>query len=327
MDVSESKLAVGRRPRGYWTLERLQADALRFQTRGAWQKGSPTAYQAANKRGLLGDCCGHMVEGKKPDGHWTIDRLRADALRFETKSAWAEGSPSAYRAARIKGFFEACCAHMVGPRKPVGYWTLERCKEDALRFETKSAWTAGSPAVYSAAHKQGFLEECFGHMIELQKPHGYWTLERCKEDALRFETRSDWQKGSRGAYQAAHAKGLLEECCGHMMVPDGYAHWDGDGSLYVIKIEDDSIIGPLIKIGISKNTSVRVSGYGLPRTAMVTVLLDRRMSYRDASRQEREILRTLAPYSAEEIARQIMRNGATECFRPPDIILEQLKAT
>ena len=322
--MSESK--PGKRPRGYWTLERLQADALRFQTRGAWQKCSPTAYQAANKRGVLEGCCGHMVDGKKPDGHWTLERCKEDALRFETKSAWAQGSSSAYRAARIKGFFEACCAHMVGPRKPAGYWTLERCKEDALRFETKSAWVAGSSAVYSAAHKQGFLEECFGHMAELQKPHGYWTLERCKEDALRFETRSDWQKGSRGAYQAAHAKGFLEECCGHMTSPDGYAHWDGDGSLYIIQIEDESLAAPLFKIGISNDTSVRVRNYGLPRTAKVKVLLDRKMSYRDASRKETEILRALAPYSAQEVARQIMRNGASECFQLPDIVLEQIAA-
>lgn len=48
------------------------------------------------------------------------------------------------------------------------------------------------------------------------KPHGYWTLERCIEDALRFKRKKDWENESAGAFGAAKRNGWLEQCCAHM---------------------------------------------------------------------------------------------------------------
>ena len=48
------------------------------------------------------------------------------------------------------------------------------------------------------------------------KPNGYWTLESCRDDAARFQYRSDWFKDSASAYLAARRNGWLEHCCGHM---------------------------------------------------------------------------------------------------------------
>ena len=48
------------------------------------------------------------------------------------------------------------------------------------------------------------------------KPNGYWTLDTCKGDAVRFQHRSDWFKDSPSAYLAAQRNGWLEQCCGHM---------------------------------------------------------------------------------------------------------------
>lgn len=48
------------------------------------------------------------------------------------------------------------------------------------------------------------------------KPKGYWTLERCKEDALRFKNTRDWRKNSGGGHSAAQKRGWLKICCTHM---------------------------------------------------------------------------------------------------------------
>jgi len=45
----------------------------------------------------------------------------------------------------------------------------------------------------------------------------YWTLDKCKENALGYATRLDWQKGNSSAYQSARKNGWLEECCLHMV--------------------------------------------------------------------------------------------------------------
>ena len=49
-----------------------------------------------------------------------------------------------------------------------------------------------------------------------RKPIGYWTKERCKEETLKYNTRSEFQKGSESAYQAARKNGWLDDICKHM---------------------------------------------------------------------------------------------------------------
>lgn len=49
-----------------------------------------------------------------------------------------------------------------------------------------------------------------------KKPRGYWTLERCKKDALKYNSRSEWQKKSGSVYGCAGKNGWRDECCLHM---------------------------------------------------------------------------------------------------------------
>lgn len=94
-------------------------------------------------------------------------------------------------------------------------WTLEACKADALNYKSRREWQVSSRGAYLKAFRSGWLEECCRHM-EYITQHGKWTLETCKSDALKYKSRMEWVKNSIGAYSAAHKKGWLEECCGHM---------------------------------------------------------------------------------------------------------------
>ncbi|URQ03382.1 hypothetical protein PVA23_5 [Vibrio phage PVA23] len=199
-----------------WTLERLKEDALKYKTKSEWGRNSSGAYSTAHKRGLMNECCAHMIEGNSPVGYWTLERLKEDALKYKTKSEWRKNSSGAYITAYNKGLLDECCAHMTSIKNPVGYWTLERLKEDALKYKTKSEWQKMSSGAYSTAHKRGLMNECCAHMTLIQRPKGYWTLERLKEDALKYKTKSEWRKNSSGAYIAAYRQDLLNECCAHM---------------------------------------------------------------------------------------------------------------
>jgi nuclear transport factor 2 (NTF2) superfamily protein len=93
-------------------------------------------------------------------------------------------------------------------------WTLEECKEIALRYKTRSQWQKNDYKSYKAATKRkDWLEQCCGHMEE--KRHN-WTLEECKKIALRYNTKSEWAKNDKNSYQAARNNDWLEQCCGHM---------------------------------------------------------------------------------------------------------------
>ena len=205
------------KPKRYWhNLDKCKESALKYKTRGAWQKGETSAYQTAFKNGWLDECCGHMEELQKPNRYWNLDTCKESALKYKTRMEWHKGDRSAYQGAQKYGCLDECCGHMEEIKKPNRYWNLDRCKESALKYKTRSEWFDGERSGYVTAAKSGWMEECCGHMVEIQKPHGYWNLDRCKESALKYKTRMEWNKGEGGAYDAAHKNGWLDECCGHM---------------------------------------------------------------------------------------------------------------
>jgi hypothetical protein len=49
-----------------------------------------------------------------------------------------------------------------------------------------------------------------------QKKNGYWTFEKCKEEALKYDTRTDFLKNSCSAYSKARKKKWINVICLHM---------------------------------------------------------------------------------------------------------------
>lgn len=105
-----------KKPHGYWTLERCQKSAQRFETKADWSRGESSAYSTAKQKGWMGDCCAHMLSRSeahtRANTKWDLEACRADALKHQTRKSWERANPPAYRRARIEGFLEKCCAHM-----------------------------------------------------------------------------------------------------------------------------------------------------------------------------------------------------------------------
>lgn len=207
---------AGRKPAGYWTLERCIASALMFDTKWKWQQGEHGAYKAARDNGWYEQCCSHMKKFAKPKGYWTLDLCKASAARFKTRTAWLKGDSAAYQAAKKNGWSDECTTHMGEPRRPKGYWTLENCKESALKFSTRVAWKRGNATAYRAATKNKWLDACCQHMKPAPIPASHWTLKNCKASALEYSSRGEWEKGCNAAYTRARQKGWMDKCCSHM---------------------------------------------------------------------------------------------------------------
>jgi len=104
-------------------------------------------------------------------------------------------------------------------------WTKEACVAEALKYKTRTDWAKKSGSSYNVAAENGWIDACCGHMVAKIKPNGFWTKKQCRIEAKKFESRSDWAKGSGTSYNTALANGWLEECCSHMirkMKPMGY---------------------------------------------------------------------------------------------------------
>lgn len=101
-------------------------------------------------------------------------------------------------------------------RKPRGYWTLERCMEDAAQYGARLEWSKSNRRAYAAAQRNGWLDQCCANMSGGQF---LWAPESCAEDAAKYSSRREWSLKGSGAYNAAIRLGCLDACCAHMDSP------------------------------------------------------------------------------------------------------------
>lgn len=294
------------RKHGYWTKKRCCEEALKYETRSAFQKGSSGAYNAAHVHGWLDEVCSHMIILKT---HYTKDECAIEASKYETKTEFAEKAPIYYSHAIRKGYINEICKHMKKLGNPeeraiyafefqdrhvyigltsdiqrrkkehlhekdsavfkyimssnclykfkilTGYLPVEEaalvedekiieyansgwillnkkrggdlggkirkytkafCRQIALQYSDKTEFRNHNPHFYGYMCRRGWIDELCEHMTQRKKRNGYWTKERCKEEAIKYSRRTDFQKYDKPAYSAAFKKGWLDDICSHM---------------------------------------------------------------------------------------------------------------
>jgi len=96
------------------------------------------------------------------------------------------------------------------------YWTYERIKAEADKYDTRRAFYTNSLNAYSAACRHGVLKALCRHMKRFSKPPGYWSYKRVKREAMKYKTRGAFYRNAKSAYNAAYRNGYLDEICSHM---------------------------------------------------------------------------------------------------------------
>jgi hypothetical protein len=197
-----------------WTIEKLQAEAAKYQHRVDFFNKSKGAYQVAWERGLLDIVCAHMQP--KSRRIWTPERITAEARRFATRITFMRQSGSAYNAARQLGILDDVCRHMRSDNH-LRHWSDAKIYAEAIKYTKVRDFYRGSPNAYEAAKRWGIFDEVCAHMSPRKLPAGHWTEDRIRAEALRYQTRSAFDRGSAGAAHAArHRLGIYEAVCAHM---------------------------------------------------------------------------------------------------------------
>jgi hypothetical protein len=91
-----------------------------------------------------------------------------------------------------------------------GKWNYETCMEESKKYTTKSEFMNGSGGAYNVARRNGWLKE-YTWLALTRKPRGYWNYITCKEEALKYLSCSEFQKGSQVAYEVARKKGWIPD--------------------------------------------------------------------------------------------------------------------
>lgn len=207
------------KPEGYWTFDLCNTEALKYKNRSEFSKKSAGAYQVAYKNNWLDEICSHMEVKKKSNNYWTFELCNKEAIKYTREREFSKKSSGAYQAAKKNGWLFEICVHMETQKdiKPHGYWIKERCKEEALKYNSKKEWSSKSVSSYNSAVKGKWIKECCEHMNYIdRKPVQFWTKDKCKEEALKFNTSRQWSKISGGSYCFAKKHQWLDECTKHM---------------------------------------------------------------------------------------------------------------
>lgn len=201
----------------YWTKEKCIEEAFKYNTVKEWSKKSGSSYSIAKVKNWYAECSKHMNRLIKDSGYWTLEACQKEALKYSTIREWEIKDKTSYSIARTKGLFNKCISHMKVLRKPSRYWTFESCFKSASNFNTKKQWSKVDGGAYAASLKKGWFTECTKHMIEVKKHKGYWNMDRCKEDALKYTSKTEWKKKSSSAYSICCNNKWASECCKHMI--------------------------------------------------------------------------------------------------------------
>jgi predicted GIY-YIG superfamily endonuclease len=82
-----------------------------------------------------------------------------------------------------------------------------------------------------------------------RKPKGYWTKEKCIEDAKSYSHKKEWELNSKSAFTIAHRNKWLDDCCSHMIKVGNAYH----RAIYALEFSDNSVY-----IGLTHDLNERI---------------------------------------------------------------------
>ena len=198
-----------------WNKENSHIEALKYKHRSDFQRKCSGAYHYCRKNKLLNDICSHM--NKKNLLKWTKEKCQEEALKYNNKIIFRKKSSGAWSSAYKNKWLNDICSHMNKIELSFNYKIeFDICKIEALKYNVRTEFFKKSRNIWSIAYKNKWLNEICSHMIELKKPNGYWTKEKCQEKALKYKTKKDFKKEYNGAYDSASKNKWLNEICIHM---------------------------------------------------------------------------------------------------------------
>ena len=112
-------------------------------------------------------------------------------------------------ASHLRGHGCPFCADVENGKKK-RKWTYESCYEEAKKYKTKVEFQKSNAGAFKYAYEKGLLK-VFDWFEEIKKPNGYWTKDRCEEEARKYHTKGDFLKGCSAAHHAAVVNGWLDD--------------------------------------------------------------------------------------------------------------------
>lgn len=89
-------------------------------------------------------------------------------------------------------------------------WTKKSCREESKKYSTLKEFKKQNESAYSVATRNGWTKE-YTWLKRLKRENGYWTKERCMEEAKKYKNKNHFEKGCPSAYSKAYLMGWLRD--------------------------------------------------------------------------------------------------------------------
>lgn len=215
-NVLNSKKKIGALGGGVrkWTEDALREEVSKHHNKSSLKNASPGAYKALIQHSKYGELTANFSKLNS----WGYDECKTQAQKYKTRAEFQKAAGSAYNKARKCRWLDDICSHMQAVRK--SWSSFENCKKEALKYKTRSEFQKQSRGAYKAASREKWLDEICQHMKFHQRPFGYWNdFDLCKAEALKYNVKTHFARGSSAAFKAARRNNWLLEICKHMISP------------------------------------------------------------------------------------------------------------
>ena len=200
-----------------WTKEKCQEESLKYNYRNEFRIKSASSYRASIKNKWIDEITSHMLKPYEKNLIWTKEKCQEESLKYNYKHDFKKGNGSAYNSAFSNNWLNEICSHMIEICKPRNYWTKEKCEEEALKYNHRIEFKLSSSVCYSKSIELGCLSAITSHMYSRIKQNTL-TMELCKKEALKYKTRTEFNKMSPSFYRMALKSDWLNDICSHMIV-------------------------------------------------------------------------------------------------------------
>ena len=205
-------------PIGYWNEERCRDAAKKCKSIEEFRTiYESRPYTNCRKRGqvntLIRDMCDNgfwSLPEKMPCGYWTLEKCKEVCKKYDCQADLIREHPKVYAAVKDHGWQQECFAPMRGKKAPNNFWTLEKCKQEASKYDSPANMKRGNSKAYSAMKNNGWYDECCAEMMNRRVPNNFWTEERIVDVMLTTSSRTEFQENYPGAYGAANELGIYE---------------------------------------------------------------------------------------------------------------------
>lgn len=245
-----------RKKRNFWTKENCKLEALKYQSRSEFKFNAPSAYSKARKCDYLDEICLHMIKL----GNIKFRCIYAYEFSDNYVYVGLTCNPKHRKIWRKNNIKDAVTKHMietnlipkyieltnfvdineatnleefylnkyknngwnvlnVAKTGSIGgnnlFWTKDRCKIEALKYNTKNEFRLNCGGAYNSSIRNNWIEDITTHM-KRPKRKIVWTFDACKNEALKYLTKKDFASNSSVAYSTSIKNKWINDICKHM---------------------------------------------------------------------------------------------------------------